>query len=344
MGTKLKDIAVSHPVDFAALQGKVIVIDAFNALYQFLASIRQRDGTPLMDSKNRVTSHLSGLFSRTAKLMQHGIRVGYVFDGAPPALKKKERERRAELKAEALTQYEAAKGREDIDAMRKFAMRTSKLSREMVAEAKALVEAMGLPVVQAPSEGEAQAAALVKEGKAYAEASQDYDCLLFGVPTLIRNLTVSEKRKLPGQYKFVNVTPEQLFLKENLKELGITQKQLVALGMLIGTDYNYGGIKGIGPKHGLKLVKKHGENFAAMFTEAKWSEHFDMEWEEVMDTISNMPVEEGVDLSWSPPNHAKIIKLLCDEHDFSVDRIEGTLDKLQEAQSSQQQKGLSEFF
>lgn len=343
MGTKLKDLVTAQEVNLQELSGKTLVVDAFNALYQFLSSIRQRDGTLLMDSKGRPTSHLSGLFSRSTKLMANGVKLAFVFDGEAPALKQQERERRAKLKQEAMAEYEAAKGREDIEGMRKFAARTTTLSQEMVAEAKALVGALGMPAIQAPSEGEAQAAALVKEGKAYAEISQDFDCLLFGVPRLVRNLTVSERRKMPGQYKFVEVKPEQIVLADTLKQLGITQQQLIALGILVGTDYNYGGIKGIGPKHGLKLVQKYGEDFAALFSAVEWGKHFDTPWQEIMDLILEMPVDRHVELRWGNVDEERVVEVLCAEHDFSRERVQGTLAKLREGMEKQQQKGLSEF-
>lgn len=343
MGTKIKELVVAREVALADLGGKTLVVDAFNTLYQFLSSIRQADGTLLMDSHGKPTSHLSGLFSRSTKLMANGIRLAFVFDGRAPDLKKKERERRAQLKEVAAKEYEIAKGREDIEGMRKYAARTTSLSREMIDEAKALVSALGMPVVQAPAEGEAQAALLVKQGQAYAEVSQDFDCLLFGVPRMLRNVTVSERRKLPGQQRWVEIKPELIELQETLKHLGITQRQLIALGMLIGTDYNYGGIKGIGPKHGLKLVQKHGENFASMFAEAKWDEHFITPWEEIMALLETMPVDEGVLLQWGKVDADAVAKLLCDEHDFSRERVVGTLAKLDEGMAKRQQKGLSEF-
>ena len=343
MGTKLKDLVQPQEVNLQDLSGRNLVVDAFNTLYQFLASIRQRDGTLLMDSQGRPTSHLSGLFFRSTKLLSHGLKLAFVFDGPSPKLKQQERERRAKLKEHAQVEYEAARGRNDIDGMRKYAARTTRLSPEMIAEAKALALALGMPVVQAPCEGEAQAAMLVKEGKAYAEISQDFDCLLFGVPQLIRNLTIAERKKLPGQFKFVDVKPEQISLSETLRQLQISQLQLIALGMLVGTDYNYGGIRGIGPKHGLKLVQKYGEDFDALFRAAAWDEHFEIPWREIMDCIIEMPVERGIELRWGTVDDASVIELLCEAHEFSHERVESTLAKLRESLGKQQQKGLADF-
>ena len=158
MGIAFRDIITAREIAIEDLKGKVLAVDSYNVLYQFLTTIRARDGTVLMDSKGNVTSHLVGLFNRTTKLMSEGLKLAFVFDGKPPKLKEKEKERRANLKLEAAKEYEKAKAEEDIEGMKKYAARTSKLDKNMVEEAKKLIEALGLPIIQAPSEGEAQAA------------------------------------------------------------------------------------------------------------------------------------------------------------------------------------------
>ncbi|MBI1969935.1 flap endonuclease-1 [Candidatus Woesearchaeota archaeon] len=344
MGTKLKDLLERKEITIADLQHKILVVDSFNILYQFLSTIRQRDGTLLTDSKGRVTSHITGLFARTTKLMQSGLQLAFVFDGKPPKLKSQETARRKEVKEKAKQEYEIAKQREDIAGMQKYAARTSVLTGEMVEDAKKIIQALGLPIVQAPSEGEAQAAYLVKEGKAYAEISQDMDCLLFGVPRLVRNLTITERRKMPGRFGYVEVKPEMILLEENLQRLGITQDQLIVIGMLVGTDYNIGGIKGIGPKKALELVKKYGNNFEKLFEEVHWKEAFTVEWKEIFELIQHMPVEETCKLEWRGLQKERLLQLLVEEHDFSKERVESQLEKLEQALGKRQQKGLGEFW
>lgn len=342
MGTKLKDIAIKKDISFEDLRGKKLVVDSYNVMYQFLTTIRMKDGSLLMDSKGNITSHLTGLFNRGLNLIQRGVKLAYVFDGKPPKLKEKERKRRRDIKEVAQKQYEEAKEKEDIEEMKKYAARTSRLTNKMVEDAKRLTDALGLPVIQAPSEGEAQAAHIVKKGEAFAEISQDFDCLVFGVPKLIRNLTVSERRKLPGKMSFIQVKPEIFELDENLKHMGINQDQLIALSMLIGTDYNASGIKGIGPKNALKLVKKH-RDFDILFKEVKWDDYFDFSWKEVFDTIKEMPVSDDYKMEWKAADKEKVIKLLVDEHDFSLKRVEESLDKLGKLKEKRSQKGLGDF-
>jgi flap endonuclease-1 len=340
MGLQIKDLITSKEIEINHLVNKIVVVDGFNLLYQFLTTIRQRDGTPLTDSKGNVTSHLIGLFSRTSNLLSKGIKLAFVFDGKPPELKEKERARRREVKLAAQKKYEVAKQQEDIISMKKFASQTTRLTPVMVEEAKKLIEAFGCPVIQAPSEGEAQAAYIVKQSGAYATISQDFDTLLYQTPRLIRNLSIAGKRKRTGKLGFTTIKPEEIILSENLNNLGLDIDQMIALSMLVGTDYNIGGIKGIGPKKAIILVKKYGKEFDEMFKEVKWDESFDIPWTEVYYQFKNMPVTDYYDLTWKDVNVEALKKLLVEEHDFSNERIDSAVKRF----AKKEQKGLSEFF
>jgi len=343
MGVKITELLKLKEISIAELAGRVIAVDSHIFLYQFLATIRQADGTPLMDSKGNITSHLTGLFSRTTSLMQQGLKLAYVFDGKPPELKRKERERRKEMKIESEKKFREAAKRQDVEEMKKYAARASRLTPEMIGESKKLISFLGLPVIDAPSEGEAQAAHMAKNKDAFAVASQDADCLLFGSPRLIRNLSITGKRKKANRLAYESLNPEIAELAENLEYIGVSQDQLIALSMLVGTDYNPGGVKGIGPKNALKLVKKYGSDFEKLFKEAKWDDNFDFPWADVFNLIKKMPVTDKYDLKWKPVDKEKIKKLLVDEHDFSYERIDSALNKLDEEAQQKQQKSLSDF-
>ena len=344
MGVNITEIVSAKEISLDSLSGKVIAVDAHLFLYQFITTIRQRDGSPLTDSKGRVTSHLSGIFSRNANLMQKGIRLAYIFDGKPPELKLKERERRKSLKASAAIKYDEAKAQENIDEMRKYAARTARLTSEMVSESKRLIAAMGIPIVDAPSEGEAQASHMVKQEKAFAVASQDADSLLFGSTRLLRNLSLAGKRKKANKLAFEAINPEIVSLSDTLNNLGIDQDQLIALGILVGTDFNMGGIKGIGPHKALKLVKEHDRNFDKLFEAAGWKEYFDYPWQDVFRLFKNIPVTDDYSLSWEEVDRKEVYKILVEEHDFSPERVDITLDRISLGQSSQAQRGLRDFF
>jgi flap endonuclease-1 len=339
MGIDLSDIVEPKPCALKDLKGRTVAIDGYNALYQFLSSIRQADGSPLTDSKGRVTSHLSGTFHRTANLLEAGIKPVYVFDGKPNALKAGTLQERRQRKEKAMTQWEEALKAGDMETARIKAQQTSKLTKDMVAQAKKLLEHMGVPSVDAEEEGEAQASYMAQKGDVYAAASQDYDALLFGAPVLIRNLTLSGRRKMPRRNVYVDVVPEILRLADVLAALGITREQLVDMGVIMGTDFN-AGVKGIGPKKALKLMKEHGSGQAAI--EAK---NLDVPgFENIRQMFLEPAVKKNYTMEWTAMDRAAIEALLCDDFEFSSQRLQATLDKIAEGQKARAQKSLDGWF
>ena len=327
MGVNLRNLVPKTTVKLEDLSGRSIAIDAYNALYQFLAIIRQPDGTPLKDSSGRVTSHLSGLLYRTSNLVEMGIKPIYVFDGMPPALKEVEIKRRAKVKEEAAIRYERALKEGKIQEARVYAQATSRLKDYMAEDSKKLLDLMGIPWVQAPSEGEAQAAHMTKRGHADYCASQDYDSLLFGAPKLIRNVTISGRRRLPSKNVFVEVVPEVVDLEQVLKECMITYEQLVDVGILIGTDFNPDGIEGLGPKTALKLIKEHGtiENALPFVKNAQ----FPAEPQRIREIFLKPPITDNYRIEWKEPDVQGIVNFIVRERDFSEDRVRNTLEKMQ---------------
>ena len=231
----------------------------------------------------------------------------------------------------------------DEKEMKKYASRTSRLSKEMVEESKELISLLGIPIVQAPSEGEAQAAYMVKENRGFAVASQDFDALIHGATRLVRNLSISGRRKKGKGVSYEIIKPELLDLSENLNNMGIDQDQLIALAMIIGTDYNPGGIKGIGPKTALKLVKQHKLDFDALFKEIKWDDYFEFPWTDVYNLIKKMPTTDKYKLEWNDIESEKLYELLVDKHDFSEQRVNDTLARLKKEISGKQQRSLRDF-
>lgn len=336
MGVDLADLVTAAPRTLEDLRGRSVAVDAFNTLYQFLSVIRQPDGTPLMDRQGRVTSHLSGIVYRTTNLLATGIRPAFVFDGRPPQLKSRTIEARGEVKRKAQLEWQDALEKGDLPRARTKAMQTSRLTREMVEQSKRLLELLGVPWVQAPSEGEAQAAHMARKGDAWAAASQDYDSFLFGAPVLLRNLALSGKRKLPRKDVYVDVVPEQLELDTTLEALGLTRPQLVDIGILLGTDFNEG-VPGVGPKKALILLKKHGSLEPALRAIGADVEGI----EGLRGIFLNPEVTESYALEWRDPEVEGVRRMLVHEHDFSPDRIDAALQKLLEARKKSGQKSLN---
>jgi len=328
MGVDLGEIVAKRQITLESLSTKVIAVDAFNFIFQFLSNIRGPDGSLLKDSKGRITSHLSGLFYRNLKLMQDGIKLIYVFDGKPPLLKLKTLEARAKRREEAYEAWEKAKEAGELEEAKLFAKQSASINEEIIKSSKEVLEILGIPTIQAPSDGEAEAAYLCKKGMAYAVASQDYDTLVFGAPRLVRNLAITGKRKLPRKDIFINVEPEEILLQETLIQNKIDQEKLIMIALLIGNDY-VDGIKGIGPKTALKIVSKINsidELFNFLRIKGK---NFENE-EEVKQAymIFKQPEIEEIEkdeIFWKEIDEDRLLKFMCEEHDFSEERIKNAL-------------------
>ena len=338
MGVKLGDIVIRKQISFEDLYNKIIAVDFSNSAYQFLSSIRQPDGTPLMDLKGRTTSHLMGIWARFSNLIQQNIKLVIVFDGKMPELKHSQIAERIERKEIAMEKYQKAKSKEDTEEMLKYSKQFSYLTKDMAGESKRLIEAMGLPIVQAPMESDAQMAYMNKNNDVYACGSSDFDCLLHNAPRLVTNLTLSQKRRLPSG-TYIKISPELIELEESLKNLDITQDQLILVGILSGTDYNSRGIYGIGPKKALKLIKEY-KDYDKMFKDL----NADFDWKEIFNLFKKMNVEKKYKLEWKEINEDKVKQVLIDEHNFSEDRVSSTINKIRESKQTKQQKSLGKWF
>lgn len=295
-----------------------------------------------MNRRGEITSHLSGLFYRTINLIEIGIKPVYVFDGKPPSLKQKEIEKRKQIREEAERKYIESLEAGEIKEARIYAQQAIRLTDKMVEDAMKLLQFMGIPYVISKSEGEAQAAYLAMKNDAWAAASQDYDSLLFGAPRLVRNLTISGKRKLPRSEAYVEIQPELIILDEVLKKLKITREQLIDIAILIGTDYNPEGFPGIGPKRALSLISIYG-NLKKVLSSLKipYKDYYD----EIRNIFLNPQVETSYKLEWNPPDTDRIIDFLCNKNDFSQERILNALNRIKNSTIySKGQKGLEAWF
>ncbi len=342
MGLNIREIIPRKEIKITDLKGKIVCVDAFNTLYQFLTTVRQADGTPLMDSKKRVTSHLSGIFYRNIALLSEGIKLVYVFDGDAPELKMKTYKKRKEGRDVAEERYEQAKQVEDIGAMKRYSSQLIKLNDEMIKESKELMEAMGIEVIQAPSEGEAEAAYLSRVNReVYAAVSQDYDSLLFGAPRLVRNLTLARKRKTFSGY--VEVNPELIELDKVLNSLEINLSQLICLGILVGTDYNPKGVPGIGQKKALQLVQRFKQP-VLIFKEVEeriqsLPEEDRFDWKQIFELFHKHDVKDA-EIKFPKLDEKKIQEILVKRHEFSEDRVEKQIERLREINDRKKQKTL----
>ncbi len=342
MGVNLSGLTEPRTLELSELSGKRVALDSYNIIYQFLSSIRQPDGKPLCDSSGRTTSHLTGLLHRTANLVEAGIEPVFVFDGKPHRLKADTLRERTERRDKAEEEYREAVERGDMETARTKAQQTSRMTKEVRETSIELVKYLGFPVVHAPSDGEAQAAYMCRKGDVYAAASQDFDSLLFGTPTLVRNLTMSGRRKIPGKQAYREVKTESISSSEFLETLGITRPQLVDMCILMGTDFNEG-IRGIGPKKALKYIREEGDLEHVL---PKIHQEIS-DADEIRHIFLDDGGEDGYDLRPAPIDRDHAVEMLV-SYDFSRDRVNATLDRIEKARAEQKvarsQKSLDSWF
>ncbi len=338
MGVNLTPIIEKRVVTLEDLRGRSFAVDGFVVLHQFLALIRARDGQPLMDAQGRTTSHLVGLAFRTTRLIaDYGMKLAFVFDGRPPQLKRAEIEKRREIRAKFEEEYREAVAAGDYKTAMSKAVMTGRLTSEGVADAKRLLDLLGIPWVQAPSEGEAQAAYMAARGDVWASNSQDYDSLLFGAPRLVRYITIQGEEWLPSKGRARKLQPEIIELENLLGVLQLSREQLIDLGILVGTDFNRG-IRGIGPKTALKLLRKHGR-LEQLPTEIR--EQLPGEVEAIRDLYLHPPATDNYSLDEKPVQEEELIRFLCDERSFSRERVETVITRMRNARG---QRSLSDWF
>jgi flap endonuclease-1 len=324
VGVGLQPITVKDTIDLESLRDRRLAVDGNGELYQFLALIRMPDGTPLRDHTGRPTSHLSGLFYRTTRLItDYGPQLVFVFDGTPPTLKSDELSRRRAIRQRYDEELAAARAAGDLARAYSKATMTSRLTREMVGEAMHLLRLMGIPAVQAPSEAEAQAAHMARRGSVWAAASKDFDSLLFGATRLVRFLTISGKEFLPSKGVFRPITPELIELDRMLAALEITREQLVDVAILVGTDFN-SGIKGIGPKKALSLVRRHG---AIEGMPAPVRDVVEPMASAVRAIFLHPDVTDDYRIEARPCDVSGVVQYLCGERAFSEKRVTAALQR-----------------
>ncbi len=342
MGVNLSPIVQAREIELTDLRGKTVAVDAYNTIFQFLSSIRQPDGTPLQDSQGRVTSQLSGILYRVANLIEAGIEPSFVFDGKPNEMKAGTIEERIARREKAMVEYQEALREGDLKKAYSKAQQTSRMTPEILESSKKLLGLMGIPIVQAPSDGEAQGAYMCMKGDVYASASQDFDSILFGAPLLVRNLTMTGRRKVPGRNVYRDVKTEVIDTPGMLAELGLTREQLVDVCIMIGTDFNPG-VSGIGPKKGLKLIQKHG-----CLEEVIKAQGFDIpEYEDVRAIFLDGPKSDDYSVKTGEIDGDGVIEMMTD-YGFTEERVAAVVKKIETARKAEsdrrKQRSLDQWF
>eukprot|EP00421_Protoceratium_reticulatum_P071971 CAMPEP_0168423858 /NCGR_PEP_ID=MMETSP0228-20121227/34525_1 /TAXON_ID=133427 /ORGANISM="Protoceratium reticulatum, Strain CCCM 535 (=CCMP 1889)" /LENGTH=393 /DNA_ID=CAMNT_0008437833 /DNA_START=71 /DNA_END=1248 /DNA_ORIENTATION=- len=338
----LQDAAPKAVHDIHSMQaytGRLVAIDASMCLYQFLIMIREgHSGTysNLTNEEGRVTSHLVGMLTRTIRLMEAGIKPVYVFDGKPPDLKLQELDVRRQKRDEASANLQAAMEAGDSEQVLKSTKASVKVTKEQNEDTKKLLRLMGIPVVEAPSEAEATCAALCRDGKVYASATEDADCLTFGTKILIRNLMAAESQKKQIM---------EVRLDRALEQLNISMDQFIDFCILCGCDY-CNSLKGIGPATAIRLLLQHGtlENVVAALAEEKVPKNFRFQAAREFFKECEAVNASEISFKFEEPDFAGLTHFLVEENSFSKDRVDRYVERLKHAVSRTKQKTLDTFF
>ncbi|KAK4782606.1 hypothetical protein SAY86_016708 [Trapa natans] len=324
---------------FESYFGRKIAIDASMSIYQFLIVVGRSGTEMLTNEAGEVTSHLQGMLSRTTRLLEAGIKPVYVFDGKPPEMKKQELAKRFSKREDATEGLATAIETGNQEDIEKFSKRTVKVTKQHNEDCKKLLKLMGIPVVEAPSEAEAQCAALCKAGKVYAVASEDMDSLTFGAPRFLRHLMDPSSKKIPVM---------EFEVSKILEELNLDMDQFIDLCILSGCDY-CDSIRGIGGLTALKLIRQHGsiENILENINRERYQIPDDWPYSEARQLFKEPCVYTEVDepeIKWTAPDEEGLINFLVTENGFNSDRVTKAIEKIKAAKNKSSQGRLESFF
>ena len=334
MGVKLQQIITTKKIDFQRLAGKIIAVDAPNIIFSLFNFARKNTenayNSLILDRTQRPISHLYGLLYRINFYYTKKIFPVFCFDGKVSELKRIIT--KDQLKDFLFTQdwYKQAIENGNKELARKIALSKEYLWQNIIQESKQLLGMLGIPYIESPSSAESQCAYLVKRHFAHFSNSQDYDSLLFGCPHIIQNLSKSMRRKVQGKWSYNRVEPILINLEKTLQQLQISIFQLIDMALMIGTDY-FPGIKGIGPKKALHLIKKY-KNIEHIIRQEKSSYDFDDLTHEIIKNVRKIfllpdVIESIENIHWNYPNRSQVISLLCHEHNLNKERVVKNFDK-----------------
>merc|ERR1740123_2182229 len=268
--------------------------------------------------------------------MESGIKPVYVFDGKPPELKLGELDARRAKRNEATANLEAAREAGDSEDILKSTKMTVKVTKEQNEQTKKLLRLMGVPVIDAPSEAEATCAALCRDGKVHASATEDADCLTFGTKVLVRNLMAAESQKK---------TILEVNLAVILEQLNVTMDQFIDFCILSGCDY-CDTLKGVGPSTAIKLLIQHGslEKVLEVLGPEKVPENF--RYQAARDFFKECESVDPstVDFEFEDPDVEGLTKFLVEGCSFSKERVDRYVERLMKAKSRSKQRPLDSFF
>jgi flap endonuclease-1 len=331
-------------IDLSDYKGKIFGFDAYNMLFQFVTTIRGIDGEPLKNENGEITSHYSGIFYRISNVLSAGIKPVFVYDGKSHELKAKTKQDRRDRRDVAKEKLEKAIAEEDFENIGKLSRQAATIDSKIIEESKELLTAMGVPCFTAPGEAEAQISFMTSTGQTDYCVSQDFDCLLFGSPNLLKNIGVTGKKKVPFKKVYIDVYPYMIESDCVFEKLNINREKLIWMSLLIGTDFN-DKVEGIGPKTALKLVQENN-SFESILSQLKEKgKEIAFDYKEVMDIFQKPDIEKNPIYDKPLFDRSKIEHILIDKANFEEKRTTNYLNEFEKKRNEiDKQKTLSKWF
>ena len=325
LNSGIKEYIPIEEMNYSDLKGKTLAVDAFNSLYQFLSVIRTPDGN-LLERNGIVVSHLYGILWRYGYLLSTGVKLIFVFDGKPSAMKEDTIEERRRKKEEIAKEIENAESNGDEKEVARLKRFNARVDDSIIESTKELASLLGIDYIDSPEEGEAEAVHLVKTGFADYVITQDYDAIAYDCQNILRNIGVKKN----DHYVKINlVNSSHVF-----KVMGINREQFLYIAFMTGTDYNKGIYK-VGIKRALKIAQKsHSEeDVVSNLIEEGYVQQEDRdaainELKTIILKFKNPNVCDGNLITRNQFNKEKLVEYLT-KLNFNIDRFMPMIDKIE---------------
>jgi len=311
----LRDLAVLEAVPFDDLSGSVVAVDAHNWLYRYLTTtVRWTNEDIYTTTDGDEVANLVGIVQGLPKFFEHDITPVFVFDGSVVSLKDDEVAERREAREKREDELETAREEGDKLAVARLESQTQRLTDTILRTTRELLALLDVPVVEAPAEGEAQAAHMAREGVVDYVGTEDYDALLLGAPLTLRQLTSKGN-------------PELMDFQATLDEHDLTWEQLVDAAILMGTDFNEG-VSGIGPKTAVTAVREHGDIWGVFEARDVFVDNADR----IRDLFLNPAVTDDYDYdSDVEPDIEAARAYVCEEWEVDPDEVERGFERIEQS-------------
>ncbi len=311
----LRSLAAIEDISFEDVAGSVVAVDAHNWLYRYLTTtVRFTRDAAYTTADGTEVANLIGVVQGLPKFFEHDLTPVFVFDGSVTEMKAEEIAERREQREKRESKLEDAREAGDATEIARLDSQTQRLTDAILTTTREVLQLLDVPVIEAPAEGEAQAAHMARQDAVDYVGTEDYDALLLGAPLTLRQLTSSGD-------------PELMDFQATLEKHDVTWEQLVDAAILMGTDFN-AGVDGVGPKTAIKLVKEHGDLWGALEAKEAHVDHADR----IRDLFLTPAVTDDYDLDLTVnPDVEAAREFVVDEWGIAPDEVEKGFERIEES-------------